>query len=418
MGEGGQLGRVGARVADARLLPVHHGDDPAVADEVVEDVDVAVAEGQFGGGGGAFAQDGEGAPQQGIVRAGEALHARRRALQPAALGVGGIGDVERAVEAEGAPVEGVDARHHGGVGVEADAGVRGLAHVESVDPFEHGEGRAERGGVGLHAEDAGHGHGGGGQPPQHRGLARHVVGLEDAALALQAQGHGGQGRVREGDAEGEVGGAARHGPHGQRLRAFMAREAAQPGREGVARGRVGRHRAYSAGMTEYGAPEPPADERAAPAMSRLWWIPGMGAAGLALAAVFSPVIVSDGGGAEPYLDFREGGILLYNAVVVAGTVVVQTVTAFTSHRMPLTTIAGMLVSVNALLLGLMGWRLMEAEIARRVVDAAVAGLDAGNPRIGIGVWLAIAAGAVLSVVHARAVAFCFREDGRRSIWAR
>lgn len=171
-------------------------------------------------------------------------------------------------------------------------------------------------------------------------------------------------------------------------------------------------------MTGYDAPEPPADERAAPAMSRLWWIPGMGAAGLALAAVFSPVIVIDGGDAERYFDFREGGVMLYNAVVTAFAVVAQTVAAFTPRRMPLTTVGGMLVSVNALLLAIMGWRVMEDEIARRAVEAVAAGLDAGNPRIGIGVWLAMAAGGVLSVVHARAVAFCFREDGRRSIWAR
>lgn len=163
--------------------------------------------------------------------------------------------------------------------------------------------------------------------------------------------------------------------------------------------------------------EPQAGARAAPAMSRWWWVPGVGAAALGVAAVLSPVIVSDGG-AEPYLDFREGGLLLFNGVIAAIGVVVQTVTAFTTRRMPLTTIGGLLVAVNALILGILGWRLMEAEIARRAVEAAIAGIDAGNPRIGVGVWMAIASGAILSVVQARAMAFCFREDGRLSIWAR
>lgn len=163
--------------------------------------------------------------------------------------------------------------------------------------------------------------------------------------------------------------------------------------------------------------EPPADARAAPAMSRWWWVPGVGAAALGVAATLSPVIVSDGG-AEPYLDFREGGVMLFNGVVAAVGVVSQTVGAFTTRRQPLTTIGGLLVAVNALILGIAGWRIIEDEIARRTVEAVLAGIDAGNPRIGIGVWMAIAAGAVLSVVQARAMVFCFREDGRRSIWAR
>lgn len=163
--------------------------------------------------------------------------------------------------------------------------------------------------------------------------------------------------------------------------------------------------------------EPPDDARAAPAMSRLWWIPGVGAAALAVAAVLSPAIVSDGG-AEPYLDFREGGILLYNAAVVSVAVVMQSTSAFTSRRLPLTTLGGMLVSVSLLLQAIVSWHGMEGEIDRRIVEAVMTGLDAGNPRLGIGVWLAIAAGAVLAVVHARAVVFCFREDLRRSIWAR
>ncbi len=170
-------------------------------------------------------------------------------------------------------------------------------------------------------------------------------------------------------------------------------------------------------MAGYGASrEPPAEARAAPAMSRLWWIPGVGAAALAVAAVLSPVIVSDGG-AEPYLDFREGGLLLYNAVVASVAVVIQATSAFTPRRLPLTTLGGMLVSVSLLVQAIVGWRAMEGEIDRRIVEAVMAGIDAGNARIGIGVWLAIAAGAVLAVVHARAVAFCFREDVRRSIWA-
>ena len=171
-------------------------------------------------------------------------------------------------------------------------------------------------------------------------------------------------------------------------------------------------------MAGYGASrEPSAEARPAPAMSRLWWIPGVGAAALAVAAVLSPVIVSDGGGAEPYLDFREGGLLLYNAVVASVAVVIQATSAFTPRRLPLTTLGGMLVSVSLLVQAIVGWRAMEGEIDRRIVDAVMAGLDAGNARIGIGVWLAIAAGALLAVVHARAVAFCFREDVRRSIWA-
>lgn len=170
-------------------------------------------------------------------------------------------------------------------------------------------------------------------------------------------------------------------------------------------------------MAGYGASrEPPAEARAAPAMSRLWWIPGVGAAALAVAAVLSPVIVSDGG-AEPYLDFREGGLLLSNAVVASVAVVMQATATFTPRRLPLTTIGGMLISVSLLVQAIVGWRAMEGEIDRRIVEAVTAGFDAGNARLGIGVWLAIAAGAVLAVVHARAVAFCFREDVRRSIWA-
>lgn len=152
-------------------------------------------------------------------------------------------------------------------------------------------------------------------------------------------------------------------------------------------------------------------------MSRLWWIPGVGATALAIAAVLSPVIVSDGG-SEAYLDFRTGGLLLFNGVVTAICVVQQTVGAFTSHKLPLTTIGGLLVAVNGLLLGIIGWGNVENEIERRAVEAVMAGLDAGNPRIGIGVWMAIAAGGILSVVQARAVAFCFREDSRKGILTR
>ena len=171
-------------------------------------------------------------------------------------------------------------------------------------------------------------------------------------------------------------------------------------------------------MAGYDAsPEPPSDARAAPAMTRLWWIPGVGAAALAIAAVPSPAIVSDGG-SEIYLDFRTGGVLLFNGVVTAICVVQQTVASFTPRKLPLTTIGGLLVAVNALLLGIIGWGNVEDEIERRTVEAVLAGLDAGNPRIGIGVWMAIAAGGVLSVVQARAVAFCFREDTRKGILTR
>ena len=137
----------------------------------------------------------------------------------------------------------MDARHHGRVG--AEAGLRaGDAHVGRIDPLQHSEGGAEHRAIGLLADDTGHGDGGGVEPSQHGRLAEDVVGLEDAALALEPEEDGGEGRVRQAGAEDDVGGAALDGVEGEHVRRAEAFQAAQPVFEGGGRGRFHRGGGY------------------------------------------------------------------------------------------------------------------------------------------------------------------------------
>ena len=117
----------------------------------------------------------------------------------------GRGRIEK-VEAGGPPVDSVDRVDGGAIGVEQARADRDLAHVRGVDPLHHDAGGAECGRVGGCAEHRRYGHVGVGERAQHAAFAEHVVGLKDAALALDAQHD--RIAIFKCEAPGEIGDAA------------------------------------------------------------------------------------------------------------------------------------------------------------------------------------------------------------------
>lgn len=205
--KGKDLPDVEPRVGDGRLFPIHHADDPSATEQVVEHVDVALAQPEGASARQGAGEDFEAASHRRICRAAPGGGAAPHGLEGSAeSGFGRLVGSEE-FQACSPPIERVDPGHHCDVGAEIGLG-SGRTHVRGVDPFEHSEGCTQRAGGCFDEQHFGHGDRRAAEGDENACLPQDVVRFEDTPIPLQTEHDVGPRTTSQADTVGEVGSAA------------------------------------------------------------------------------------------------------------------------------------------------------------------------------------------------------------------